>query len=291
MADVKEAPPKKPVKSAFPAPKAADLIIYRLIKTNERSRPVTPLYPPYRRFPNTDVIKWKDGERAIRYLRGFDSIFVDEQEQNGRVIPKAVLDNPNNKFEIIDGEIKVRPHEKTKIQFLDMCNRNVDSPYRTDRVEPIFARYSEEKAVENRLKTIDKQKRAMELAFNADEEQLVFHAKQLGIPLFDGVTSATRTIDAVKADYRQKAIGDPDKFLETYDDEGLKTKYLIERALADNMISLTTIPGVALWTASKTEICPVPVGGKLKDVVEQLFMFSETKSGIEFINRVREYYK
>jgi hypothetical protein len=134
----------EPKKKIFGQQKKPDVVLYRLIKENDRTiRKDTPQFPPYKRFPNTDIIVWEDATREIRWLPGEQSIFVDEQEKNGRNIPENIIHNPNNRFEIIDGEIRVRPHEKTKILFLDMCNRNADSKHSTGTIQPLFRKLME----------------------------------------------------------------------------------------------------------------------------------------------------
>jgi hypothetical protein len=282
---VKEPAQKDKKKNLFGAAKTPDQIIYRLLKRNDKLRNDTPPYPPYRRFPNTDIIKWEEGTRAIRYLPGFTSIFVDEQEAGNRVIPDNVLNNPNNRFEIIDGDIKVRPHEKTKLMFLDYCNRNSESPYRTGQQEALFARYSEEKTIDNLADKQEKQQEAMEKAFGATEEQMAFHAKYLGINMIDGVTQATRTLKAIKTDYRQYAFDNPEKFISTFDDGELKDKYVIEKAIENKIISLDIVPGKAAWTSSKEEICDMVAG---ITPVESLFNFSKLKAGEAMMKRLRE---
>jgi hypothetical protein len=276
-------------KSPFGNGKKPDLIIYRLIKTNDRikgfTRDDTPLYPPYKQFPNTDVIAWEGGERMIRYLRGFDSIFVDEQEKGGRIIPEATLNNPKNKFEIIEGEIKVRPHEKTKLQFLDMCNRNIDSEYRTGKIEPIFGRYSEEKNVTKLIEKQSQQREAMKKAFAASENQIAFHAPYLGIAMIDPATNSQRTFEAVQADYQQMALDHPSNFLKTFDDEDLKLKFYIQKAISDNIISLGLIKGKAVWVHGKDEVCDIADGVK---PVDAIFNFCQLKAGETTLNKILE---
>lgn len=278
-------PTKKEKKNLFGTAKAPDLIIYRLVKENQKLREDTPRFPPYKRFPNTDIIQWEEGTRAIRFLPGFTSIFVDEQEAGNRVIPDNVLNNPNNRFEIIDGEIKVRPHEKTKRQFLDMCNRNADSEYRTGNIQGIFSKYSEETKIDNLAKKQESQQEAIDKAFNASPEQMAFHVKYLNIPTIDVVNNSTRTFKAIQADYRQYAIDNPENFIKTFDDGELKDKYVIEKAIEENVISLTLIPGKASWTSSKEEICDIITG---TTPVESLFNFSKLKAGESMIERLRK---
>ena len=275
-------------KSAFGKQKQPDVIIYRLIEPNQKLREDTPSYPPYKRFPNTDVIVWEDGTRAIRWLPGFQSIFVDEQEAGNRVIPDNVLNNPNNRFEIIDGDIKVRPHEKTKIAFLDICNRNADSEHRTGTIAPLFRRYSEEGKVDELSLKQDKQKEALSKAYEAEEEQIAFHARYLGIPLLDAATSATRTLKAVKADYVQKAIENPDEFLKTFDDEDLKVKYYISKAIEESKISLKLIPGKAAWTETKAEICEIPNVTDEVVLINEIFSFSQKPTSEGFLKKLKE---
>jgi hypothetical protein len=275
---------------SFGTQKQPDSIIYRLIKQNAKIREDTPLYPPYKRFPNYDLITWEGGTRAIRWLPGFTSIFVDEQEAGNRVIPDNILNNPNNRFEIIEGIIRVRPHEKTKIQFLDLCNRNADSKHRTGSVEALFARVSEEKTIKELGDKQQAQKIAIEKAFNASAEQIAFHAKYLGIPMTDA-ENASRTFEAVQADYRQIAIDNPVSFLKTFDDEDLKLKYKIEKALESNFINLTIVKGKAVFTSNKVEICEVPENVESKVVVDTIFNFSQSKNGTAFLKQLADFDK
>jgi hypothetical protein len=284
-------------KKIFGNQKAADVIIYRLDKRNDKVRDDTPPYPPYIRFPNYDIITWEDeetgvvGTRAIRWLPGETTIFVDEQEKNGRTIPENILNNPNNRFEIIDGEIKVRPHEKTKIQFLDYCNRNSRSEYSTGRVQGIFSRYSEEGQVENLKNKQKLQKEALDKAYAASPEQIAFHAKYLNIPMVDPKTSATRTQDAVSTDYVQFALDNPSEFIKTYDDEDLKLKYKIEKAIEENFINLDIIKGKAVYTGNKQEICDVPQVKEISVIVDTLFIFASGKNGGDFLKKISDYGK
>lgn len=279
-----------PVKKIFGKQKSADVIIYRLIKRNDKLREDTPPYPPYRRFPNYDIIVWEGGTRAIRFLPGEQSIFVDEQEKNGKTLPDNIINNPNNRFEIINGEIRVQPHQKTKLQFLDMCNFNADSEYRTGTKAALFTRISETKSVEDLQAKQKAQKEAIEKAFGASDEQILFHAKYLGIPLNDHATSATRSEEAVIADYRQVAIDEPVKFLKTFDDEDLKLKYKIEKSIEDNKISLTLIPSKAVFVSDKSEICDVPTG-ELKYVIDTIFNFVNGKSGTGALKKISDFDK
>lgn len=283
-------------KSLFGEMKDAKLVIYKMIKKNPKLRQDTPEYPPYRNFKNTDIIRWNYGteaepewgERAIRYLNGHPSIFVDEQEAGNRVIPERVLNNPKNQFELNNGIIAVASHELVKLKYLDFTNLNEDSPYSTGKVQPLFARYSEGKRVQELKKKQTLQKEAMEKAFAASEEQVAFHAKYLDIPIIDRETSATRDYESILTDYRQIAMDDPKKFIETFDDEDLKLKYKIETAIENNFINLKLIQGKAVFTATKEEICDVPVSGDIKQVVDTLFIFSQKKEGTLLVKKLND---
>ncbi len=127
----------------------------------------------------------------------------------------------------------------------------------------------------------------MEKAFTASEEQVAFHAKYLDIPIIDRETSATRDYEAILTDYRQVAMDDPEKFIKTFDDEDLKLKHKIEVAIESNFINLKLIQGKAIFTATKEEICDVPVG-EVRQAVDALFIFSQKKEGTTLVKRLSE---
>lgn len=232
MADTLEAPVKSKKPNPFATLKKPDTIIYRLIEKNNMGlRTDTPEYPPYIKKKNTDVIDYilpkdieglgKEGETvqtAIRYIHGEKSIFVYEQEKNGRDIPENVLHNQKNDLEIINGDIRVRPSEKTKIQFLDYASWNLDSPYKSGRVQPIIARLSEESTAKSEIERMRKVKDATDKAFEADDFFMAAHCEALVINLIDYASSGGRTADAVRKDYIKRATDDPDKFLSTFKD-------------------------------------------------------------------------
>jgi hypothetical protein len=150
-------------------------------------------------------------------LPGEKSIYVDEQEKNGRTIAPTLLDNPNNRFEIIDGEIKVPVSHKQKIEFLDKCNRNADSPCRnpSSRTPPTFRRYTEDGNAAEMLKKQELQAQAIEAAKNATDEQIVAHVKALGIRMEDS-DGVDRSEAAILLDYRQIAMDTPDVFMKSF---------------------------------------------------------------------------
>lgn len=217
-ASVSETKADNPKKKIFGEQKKADVIIYRLLNQNNvKLREDTPLYPPYIRFPNKDIIVWEDGTREIRWLPGEQSIFVDEQEKDGRRIPENILNNPNNRFEIINGDIRVRPHEKTKIYFLDICNRNIESQHRTGTVAAIFKKYTEESRIQELNEKQIKQQDALKKAFEATEEMVYAHAQKMGIDLVNPTTNESRKYKAIRTDYRQLAMDNPEKFLKVFE--------------------------------------------------------------------------
>jgi hypothetical protein len=278
---------KEPVatKNLFGKPKEATAVIYRMIHENKRKRPDTPRFPPYKRFPNYDVIVEETGTRAIRWLPGEKSIYVDEQEANGRVIPESTLNNPNNRFEIIDGDVNVKPHEKTKIEFLDKCNRNADSKHRTGKQEAIFAKYTPDREAKELVELLNKKAEAMKLAQSADDDQLVYHVNELKIRLIDDETGQSREESAIRADYLAVAIDDPKRFLDTFDNDELKDKAAIKRAIAKQIISVALIPGKIAWTEINEAICDLEAG---KAPVETLYALGKTKAGAAMMKRLRE---
>lgn len=208
------------VKSSLPKHQPTQ-IIFRLINENPiiKGRTDVPRYPPYISLKNTDTIVWTDektGERydrSIRYLTGYESVFVDEQEKNGRVISQNILENPANKFEIISGEMKFRPSEKAKILFSRMRNANADSEYRTGRVTALYSEYSEAKEIAIKKEKQELQKEAFEKAYKVSDDEIIKYSQSLNISLVDE-TGATRVMEAIATDFREIAIENPKQFLE-----------------------------------------------------------------------------
>lgn len=271
--------------SIFGKPKEPTAVIYRLIKENKKNRPDTPRFPPYKRFPNTDVIVENKQTRAIRWLPGEKSIYVDEQEANGRVIPESVLINPNNRFEIIDGDVNVKPHEKQKIDFLDKCNRNADSQHRTGTVESLFSKYTPDREAKERVEMLNKKAEAIKLAQSADDDQLVYHVNELRIRLIDDETGQSREEAAIRADYLSVAMDDPKRFLDTFNNEELKDKAAIKKGLNQNIISVALIPGKIAWVETSEPICDLEAG---KAPVETLYALGKFKAGAAMMKRLRE---
>jgi hypothetical protein len=106
--------------------------------------------------------------------------------------------------------------------------------------------------------------------------------------MIDPATSSSRTFKAVRADYRQMAINEPERFLKTFDDDDLRLKYFIERAIESNLINLNLIPGKIIWTATKEEVCDIPAGST---PVEALFNFCQLKAGEDTQRRIKEHNK
>lgn len=201
--------------------KEPDYVIFRLINENPiiRGRDDIPKYPPYIRLKNTDVIVWKDEktgekyERAIRFLNGHESIFVDEQEKNGRVIPPQMLKSDKNEFLILNGEMRFRPTERAKIQFARVRNANADSEHRTGRIAAIYKEYNEKAETVERKEFQNMVKEAMDKAYNTDISDIMQYASLLNISI-NGADGGSREADAIKSDFIQRAIDQPKQFLD-----------------------------------------------------------------------------
>ena len=161
----------------------------------------------------------------------------------------------------------------------------MNSPNRTGRVEGVFEKYSEENVIKQKSDKLKKQREAITLASQASTEQIAFQAKYLGVSIIDSVTQATRTLEAIKADYEEAALSDPERFIETFNDPELKMKWLIENAIDNNVINLSLVPGKAIWFGSKEALCEIPSG---LIAAEALFNFSQTTEGEGMAKRLKK---
>lgn len=271
-------------------PKAAEKVVYRLIKQNEKTREDTPLYRPLIILQNTDTISENGQLRNIRYIKGHKSIYVEDQEEGNRPLPENLVHNQQNKIQVVDGFIEVSPKDKTLIEFLDKTNKNQDSKFRYGNTTPLFKRVTEDTEVDERLSKQDLVEQALKLAASADDIQLEFHAKYLEIPILDPYTNASRSIKAIKADYKQTALDSPKKFIDSFNDPELKTRYWLDRAVNEKTIDINTVVGQAIWGSSKAEICAIPSGTDHKNIMETLFVFALSKNGGDLLKQLKEKY-
>lgn len=320
MANAASAPEKSVAKQTTTRRPEPPFYIFRLTeKFPELFKGSSP-YPARLDLPTTDTILWPyiDGRpvafdenfdpkeadyapRAIRYVAGTNTIFVDEQEKteafkldiNGR---NRLLDNEANKRDLTfqNAEIRVPSHNKTLRNYLwcnNQCkNQNTKASDRGERFKKLNTRYEMldfggQDQIAISLGQI--RAKAYELAKTARIDQLLPHAKFLNISFKHNDTGEDKDNDAIREEYIDYAYRNPQKFLESFTDPKVKIIYQIRNLVeaADITIGGKT-PGQAHWVSTGAFITQLPPD---RDPIEFLAEFAITKQGEEFSNNLRAF--
>lgn len=199
--------------------------------------------------------------RTIRFIWGLQTIFVDEQEPNGRIISTQVLENYMNRdaLLLVDGEIKVPSADSVRILFLNCMNQCQNQHFLAQRygnAKPFyrlvdFGYIDREKAKLGELKD-----KAYRLATDARVSEMIPHAKYLGISFVIDETSEDRDMGSVRFDYKEYALQKPQHFIDTFADPKLKVRYQIQELL--NQAQIVVNNGEAIWNQTSTDITNVP---------------------------------
>ena len=278
-------------KTPLQQPKAPEKVVYQLLKKNEKLRPDTPDYKPLIIMKNTSLVSIEGELVNLRYIKGHKSVFVHEQEEGNRPLPENLTNSKKNEIHIVDGKIEVSPSDSVLIKYLDTCSQNVESKHRVDTIPPLFKRVSEKAVIVQKASYQKDVEKALKMIASADNSQIIFHARHLGVDFIDPLTGASREEEAILTDYKQMAFDDPAKFIFSFNDIDLKVRYWIDRALSENVIDVTSSINKAIWSGSKAEICNVPTGTDMKNIQEALFVFANRpQAGADLLKQLRDKY-
>jgi hypothetical protein len=214
---------------------------------------------------NEPDVQWYP--RTVRYLYSANSPFVDEQEkQFGNTLLRndggfnEVLDNPQNRDGLVltGPELKVEAYDTVRVEFLRISGQcsNMHPKARRRNQKPIyqmldFGQIDKSKVEKGRLK-----KAMYEIAGNAKLEEMIPHAKHLGIPFIVPETKQERDLDAIREDYKEMALDNPEYFEQTFRDPKIKIMHQII-TLKDNG-QLIISAGRAKWAHTGTVITLIP---------------------------------
>lgn len=278
----------------FPAKKqkkTPDVFIFRLIEEHPKYYEGASIFPPRFVVPNKDTIIYNYGTeenpdvrpRQIRYLDGYPTIFVDEQESKGP-ISDAIEGNQRNVITFENGHLMVPAWNKVLFDFLissNQCEQNTTKARQTRNVYKLLDfGNSDQSAVEMGKK----KDMAYDMARNAPLEDMIPHAKFLGISFIHPSTGEERDFDAIREDYKSKALQDPENFLLFANNPRIKTIYLIEQGLKRNVITTELVKGQLHWSSSKQLVTEIDPNQK---VTEAIADFAITPEGEAFMKTLR----
>lgn len=270
---------------------ASKKYMFKLVATNpERTRPIVdhrtnrPLpqkeFRPFQNLVLTSQIVWEGKRANIRYYDGCDSIFVSEQPKEKETIDQLIAQTKKRNF--LDGNLIVEGYDQMLLFYLNICSWNVDSPFRTATANGIFKSENTQKRITEESKKLDMVEEALELAKKASKNKMLIHAAYLGIPTTDYYTGNNLEEKEIRAKYRKAALEDAEGFMSSYGNSALETKYYVEKAFNDGLISNKDNPNKATWAKSGSVICDISGLRSPEAITNKLFEFSQTEEGEEF---------
>ena len=227
--------------------------------------------------------------RKTRYIYGLQTFFLDEQEPNNRPVSQNVLDNYANRDALIltDEEIRIPATDKVRIGFLQTSNQ-------CENQHPLARKYGTVKVLYKHVDfaTSDRERaaigkrrdEAVNIARTARIEEMIPHAKYLGISFIIPETDEQRDVDAIREDYKDKAYNNPILFLESFSSPTIKLVYQISNLLDRKEILVAQ--GIATWNRTKAEITSIP-----PDQIPAEFLadFSLTREGEDFAKQLNAF--
>lgn len=261
--------------------KEPDKYIFELVGDFKIDNHGKTMYPKVS-IDNVDMIIDPDtGEpRTMRLLSGVNTVWMDEQKnieekQAGRMAPQNMT--------FIDGKIEIPAWDKTRLFFFLNNNKNGSNPNRKPGVQVIYKLVNSDIVESDELSRAQKEYTAVQAAMLAKHEDMIAHAKFLGIR-FKNDYGIDRTDEGIRVEYIKKAKQNPDIFLKTIGSPTVRVNYWVRVAIEKNIITLTNIKGEAHWNDTKTLICKIPQD---RDNIEYLTEFCFTEEGKPFYETLK----
>jgi hypothetical protein len=230
--------------------------------------------------------------RRLRYIPNFNSIFVDEQKGITERIDGQrhnILDNPTirEKLTFNRAELRVKSTEKNLynfLRFMTQCSLSHPNVRPLKNIDPTYELVDFGYMDRQKIEKGQRKEKAFDIAHTARREELIPHAKFLGIALTtpDGLE---RDWDAIKYDYKEYALTNADTFLSSFNDPKIKTIYQIKVLSEFGEISYEN--GTAKWNKTKSFIAQIPND---KEPYDFLASFALTEDGETFANNLKAIY-
>jgi hypothetical protein len=241
-----------------------------LTKTYEKYKPVdgdtgmktTNPYPPIYKLPSEGrTIDDATGKnRMWRCIKGFDSIWQDEQEG----IDVVTLDDLED-LVFIDGRMIVKGFEKNKLTALFNQDSFEGKKYKKNNIASEFKLVDEDLDISKALDSLDVEYEALKIAKECSDEEMLPFAHVLGINI-------GASMNSIRRDFIVKAKSNPKYFVKYFVDPKNEIVYNVYKALNENIISSSVIEGKLVWTESRKVIMDVPKGSDIKNDIAKLVM-------------------
>lgn len=271
--------------------KKPDMYVFRLVHEHPKMHEGSSIFPPRYIITNQDNVLFNYGTddepdfrpRQIRYLDGFPTIFVDEQEEKGN-ITDSVTGNPKNVISFDNGHLVVPAWNKPLYDFLMASNQCEQNKNKLKQVKNTYRLLDFANSDSDVVEIGKKKDLAYDMARNSSLDEMIPHAKFLGISFVHASTGEERDWDAVREDYKSKALENPENFLLFVNNPRIKTIFLIEKGLERGIITTNLVKGQLHWMSSKQLIAPLDTSKSAKEAIAD---FATTEEGDSFVKTLK----
>jgi hypothetical protein len=218
----------------------------------------------------------------VRLLRGFPSIYVEDQKQ----LTEDYIKTNKRSLTFHRRVLRVQSYDTSALEFLEKCNASLDNPHRKGYKRNTFFEWNPMRQAE-----LDRQKRmarieAIKMASNASDEEMKRHANYLGLSFIDEMGFA-KSADALRNDYELYAEMQPNKFVKSFGSKEVEVAFFVRKAIVDNKIDLTSRPGSAYWAADGGFICKIPSDQKAHEYLVDFALYPQDDSK-QFLDQLRK---
>lgn len=253
--------------------------VFRLISNaspNEKRQ-----YPPRFMLANTDIVFDEElgYKRALRYLPGINTLWVDEQEN----LPDNVV-NRRPSINFIDGYLYVNSTDRMLIEFLMKSNRCLNAENRDENIPATYEMMNFEAISKKNIQNVKTKHEAMKIALSASEESMMEHIDYLGITRIN-VQGIEKDSDELRVEYVSVAENKPDLFLKSYNNPTTKAFHLVKSALDSGILTENITPGQVHWAETRGLAAVIPAGEKTLDYLVK-FCFKDGE-GQRFYDRLK----
>lgn len=209
----------------------------------------------------------------VRLLTGYPSIWVEDQKS----LEKTFVER-NRRSLIFDRRVlRIPDYDSTALEFLSVCNANVDNPNKKGTRKITFFQWNPERQAEvERAKRVAKIE-AIKFASMASDEDMRKHCNYLGV-LFNDELGMPKSIHALRNDYELYAEAQPNKFMLSAGSKEVEIAFTVKKALLDNKIDVSIRKGSAYWANDGGFICKIPSGAKPQTYLVEYAMLPQDES-------------
>jgi hypothetical protein len=259
-----------------------------MIRNNKATLEPHRKFKPYCNVVYTSQIVWKGERRNLRYYDGCTTIFQDEQPKDKDLIADLIKRTKRRAF--LEGKLGVFGDERMLLLYLMICSWNAESEFRTRSASEVFRPSNADKKANAESEKMDAIEKALGLAREATESKMRMHAYYLEIPEIDYESGNEWSPKELRTLYRKEAARDPKKFIESYGNKSLETKWLIGKALKEGLINNKANPNILAWKGSGHKIMDISGIKSHEGIADAAFELTKQEEGEEFLIQLKALY-